>query len=141
MSNHTPKVSVVLSSYNHAKYLRQSIDSVLSQDFSDFELIIWDDASTDNSWEIISSYKDGRIRAFRNETNRFIDHFRQAISEVARGEYIAIHHSDDIWDPEKLNKQVAVLDANPFYGAVFTWVQIIDEDGQSFQDRDHFYYR
>lgn len=140
MSDHTPKVSVVLSSYNHAKYLRQSIDSVLSQDYSDFELIIWDDASTDDSWEIISSYRDDRIRAFRNETNRYIDHFRQAISEVARGEYIAIHHSDDIWKPEKLAKQVAVLDTNSALGAVFSWAEMIGEDGQSFQDQDHFYY-
>ena len=58
------KVSILLTSYNHAKYLREAIDSVLGQTFRDFELIIWDDASADESWQIIKSYADARIRAF-----------------------------------------------------------------------------
>ena len=90
-----PKVSVILTSYNHAKYIRESIESVLKQTYRDFELIIWDDASTDDSWNIISEYTDERIRTFRNETNQFMSYFREAVSNVARGEYVAIHHSDD----------------------------------------------
>ena len=62
-----PKVSVILTSYNHERYIREAIESTLKQTFTDFELIIWDDASIDASWEIISSYKDSRIHAFRND--------------------------------------------------------------------------
>jgi glycosyltransferase involved in cell wall biosynthesis len=125
-----PKVSVVLTSFNHEKYVGEAIDSILNQSFNDFELIVWDDASTDDSWSVIKGYKDPRIKAFRNEKNcRPIVGVIKAISEVAAGEYIAMHHSDDAWAVDKLEKQVALLDANQDLGAVFTWVQIIDEHG------------
>ncbi len=138
--NEKIKVSVLLTSYNHAKYLHDSINSVLNQTFTDFELIIWDDMSTDESWEIINSFSDPRIRPFRNETQKIITSVNMAISEMAHGAYIAIHHSDDVWEPQKLEKQVAFLDANPQIGAVFSRAQIIDEEGQPFQDQSHFYY-
>lgn len=135
------KVTVILTSYNHAKYIRETIDSILNQTFKDFELIIWDDASTDESWEIIQSYKDERIKAFRNEeSKRGIYGINKAISEVAQGEYIAIHHSDDIWEPTKLEKQVKFLDDNTEYGAVFTNAQAVNENSELFEDKSHFYY-
>lgn len=125
-----PKVSVILTSFNHGKYIREAIDSVLNQSFTDFELIIWDDASMDDSWSVITSYSDRRIKAFRNEENRRpIFGVIKAISEVASGEYIAMHHSDDVWALDKLEKQVVYLDDHPKFGAVFTWVQIFDEHG------------
>ena len=68
--NKPPKVSIYLSSFNHAKYLRESIESVLNQTFSDFELFIEDDSSSDDSWSIIQSYNDPRITANRNKINR-----------------------------------------------------------------------
>ena len=136
-----PKVSVILTSYNHAKYIRESIESVLKQTYRDFELIIWDDASTDDSWNIISEYTDERIRTFRNETNQFMSYFREAVSDVARGEYVAIHHSDDVWEADKLEKQVAFLDSHPEFGAVFTKVGMIGENGEPFEDVSHFYYK
>jgi len=136
------KVSIYLSSYNHAKYLRDAIDSVLNQSFSDFELFIEDDASTDESWFIIQSYTDPRIQAHRNSQNQNdLEWMRKVILDMAMGEYIAIHHSDDIWEPEKLQKQVDFMDANPQFGAVFTNAQIIDENGKRFKDKSHFYYR
>ena len=125
-----PKVSVILTSFNHEKYIREAINSALNQTYDNFELIIWDDASADGSWAVIKSYSDPRIKAFRNEiTKRGISNINKAISEVAEGEYIAIHHSDDVWEPDKLEKQVAYLDAHSEIGAVFTWAQIIDEHG------------
>jgi glycosyltransferase involved in cell wall biosynthesis len=125
-----PKVSVILTSYNHEKFVREAIESVLSQTFNDFELIIWDDASADGSWTVINSYSDSRIKAFRNEiTKRGIYGINKAVSEVVSGEYIAIHHSDDIWALNKLEKQVTLLDGHPDIGAVFTQVQVIDENG------------
>lgn len=135
-----PKISVILTSFNHARFVREAIDSVLAQDFSDFELIVWDDASTDGSWEIIESYSDPRMRAFRNDqTRRAIYGINTAISELAQGEYIAIHHSDDAWEPDKLSRQVAFLDANAEIGAVFTDASAVSEDGSPYPDPEHFY--
>jgi GT2 family glycosyltransferase len=134
------KISVILTSYNHAKYLREAIDSVLNQTYSDFELIIWDDASIDGSWKIINDYSDPRIRAFRNDTNQRGGNIQRALAQGVDGEYIAIQHSDDVWESQKLEKQVAFLDENPQIGAVFTKALIINEDGALFQDQTHFYY-
>lgn len=136
-----PRVSVILTSFNHEKYLNEAIDSVLNQSFEDFELIIWDDASSDNSWEIIQSYHDLRIKTFRNsEQRRGIYGINKAISEITSGEYIAIHHSDDVWELDKLKKQVDFLDARPEIGAVFTNALPIDEDSRLLQDKSHFYF-
>lgn len=135
-----PKVSVILTSFNHEKYLRDAIDSVLHQTFADFELIIWDDASSDSSWDIITSYADQRIRPVRNETRRRATWgLNKAITEVARGELIAIHHSDDVWEPSKLERQVAFLGANIATGAVFTRTSAIGEDGAPLAENHHFY--
>jgi glycosyltransferase involved in cell wall biosynthesis len=141
MDTSSVKVTIILTSYNHAGYLRDSIESVLNQTFGDFELIIWDDASTDNSWEIISSYTDPRIKSYRNEQNQRGGAIKRVINELARGEYIAIHHSDDFWETEKLEKQVHFLEQNPQYGAVFSHVQVIDENGSPFVNVNHPYYR
>lgn len=135
-----PKISVLLTSYNHAGFIRQAIDSVLQQTFTDFELLILDDASTDDSWWIIKSYDDPRIKAIRNAqkgeiTFKVID----VISNVATGEYIAVHHSDDVWEPRKLEKQVAYLDAHAETGAVFTDAAAISEDNALVEG--HFYSR
>lgn len=128
----SPKVSVILTSYNHGKYIREAIDSVLNQTFTEFELIIWDDASSDNSWEIVCSYDDVRIKAHRNERNMGGGNINRAL-EVVLGEYIAIHHSDDVWELDKLEKQVAYLDEYAGTGAVFTWAQFINEHGIKFE--------
>jgi glycosyltransferase involved in cell wall biosynthesis len=135
-----PKVSVILTSYNHAKFLRESIQSVLNQTFSDFALIIGDDASTDDSWQIIQSYSDPRIQSFRNRTNKSGGIINRVLSEWETGEYIAIHHSDDAWEPTKLEKQVALLDTHPEVGAVFTDIIPVGEHGEPFTDTSRFNY-
>ena len=130
-----------MSSYNYAKYLHEAINSVLNQTFSDYELFIQDDASIDESWSIIQSYTDPRISSLRNIMNQNDKEWmRKVVFEMATGEYIAIHHSDNIWEPQKLQKQVDYLDAHPDIGAVFTYAQIIDENGDPFRDESHFYY-
>jgi len=144
MSNN-PKVSVILTSFNHGRFIGDTIDSILGQSFRDFELIIADDCSQDNSWEIITSYQDSRIKLFKSDVSE-----RGLINKVlkrglATGEYIAIHHSDDLWEPEKLEKQVAFLNQWPEYGAVFTRVKTIDETGNvseehSISNRTQEYY-
>ena len=135
-----PLVSVILTSYNLGKFLRESIDSVLAQTFRDFELIIWDDCSSDDSWEIITGYRDPRIKSYRNDRQRrAVYGINKSISEVARGKYIATHNSDDVWEPEKLEKQVRFMNENPSIGALFTNVLTIGEDGEPLKDRSHFY--
>jgi len=134
------KITIILTSYNHESFLKQSIDSILNQTYTDFELYIIDDCSSDRSWDIILEYskKDRRIIAIRHEENlggpRFIDFYNDFT-----GEYIAIAHSDDTWDKEKLEKQVRVLDTNPSVGACFTWVNIIDDDGLPLSLKEHPY--
>jgi glycosyltransferase involved in cell wall biosynthesis len=135
------KVSIYMPSYNHAKFLCEAIDSVLNQTFSNYELFIVDDASTDQSWSIIQSYKDPRIHSFRNDINRNDKWvMRKVIFEIATGGYIAIINSDDIWEPKKLQKQVDFLDSHPGIGVVFTRAMIIGENGEPFEDKSHFYY-
>ena len=135
-----PRVTVILSSLNHEKFIAAAIESVLNQTFVDFELFVVDDASEDNSWDIIQQYKDQRIVAMRNSKRmRGVYGFNEIITKHARGEYIAIHHSDDLFLPQKLEKQVAFLDARPEFGAVFSQADIINEEGAPFTDPDHFY--
>ena len=135
-----PKVTVYLTSYNHQEFISESIESILEQDFKDFELIIVDDCSTDKSWEVIKKYakKDSRIKPFRNKKNENRLFAPQHLSQIL-GEYVALAHSDDKWLPGKLTKQVAFLDENPKYGACFTKVNIIDESGKPFNNPSHFY--
>lgn len=135
-----PRVSVILSSLNHGKFIAAAIQSVLDQTFPDFELFIIDDCSEDDSWETIQSFRDPRIIASRNSKRmRGVYGFNETIRHRARGDYIAIHHSDDIFLPSKLATQVAFLDDHPGIAAAFTGVEIIDESGNSFTDAGHFY--
>lgn len=134
-----PKVTVILTSYNHAKYLRGAIESVLNQTFTDFELIIGDDASTDESWDIIQSYTDPRIFAYKHETARQGIINELILSGKISSDYIAIQHSDDIWEPQKLEKQVPILDENINIGAVFTDVYVIGENNELFEENTHPY--
>lgn len=122
-----PKVSIIFSSYNHAKFISKAIDSILAQSFQDFEVIIFDDCSTDNSFEIAEKYKGAKIKLYKAPYNRGMAiNVNEAIS-LAGGEYIANMNSDDYWHPDKLLKQVEFLDNNPKYAAVFTDVNLVNE--------------
>lgn len=105
-------VSVVLPSYNYDKYISEAIESVLNQTFSDLELIIIDDYSTDTSREIIKGYKekDDRIRFIFHEKNEGMARTYNDGIFSAKGKYIAILDSDDLWDLKKLEKQVKILE-------------------------------
>lgn len=105
-----PKVSVVIPTYNRANYLRQTIDSVLAQTYTDYEIIVLDDGSTDNTKETAALYKD-KIKYFYQE-NRGPTAGKNSGMQKARGEYIAFLDDDDLWLPEKLAKQVEVLENN-----------------------------
>ena len=136
-----PKVSVILTSYNHEKYIAEAIESVLNQTFADFELLIADDGSTDNSREVIKKFSDTRIKLFLYEENRGPKIILQEVLNVAQGKYIAIHHSDDSWTADKLEKQVKFLDENKNYAACFTLVTIIDENSKHYElsEKNNYY--
>lgn len=122
-------VSVIMPCYNHQKYVGEAIESVLAQTYSDFELLIADDGSTDDSAAIIKTYKDERIKFFEYTENTTFAAW-EALNCIARGKYIACIASDDVWRKDKLEKQVAFLEQNPEYEACFTWVETIDGESQ-----------
>lgn len=125
-----PLVSVVMPVYNTAAYVGQAIESILAQTYANFEFIIVDDASSDNSVEVVRSYVDERIRLIINETNQGISRTRNRGMEVAQGKYIAIFDSDDISLPYRLERQVSFLEKNPDFGLVGGGVVPINEQGQ-----------
>ena len=136
------KISVILTSYNHEKYIRQSIESVLNQTYQNYELIVVDDCSTDSSWDIICEYqkKYPAMITIRHEYNWHGGTVEDVVKNIATGDYIALHHSDDIWELDKLEKQVKAMSEHPECVAVFTNARAIMEDGCLYQDSTGFYY-
>lgn len=118
-----PKVSVIMPVYNGSLYIRNSIESILAQTFDDFEFIIVDDHSSDNSQEIIKTYKDSRITLLCKKTNSGISTALNAGMEQSVGKYIAIMHCDDVSFPTRLEKQLAFLDSHPQIGVCGTFAQ------------------
>lgn len=130
-----PKVSIILPNYNGGKYLKETIQSVLNQTFENFEFIIVDDASTDNSRQVIEEFQDNRIITYYSDVNRHVAYATNIGFEMAKGEYIARIDSDDQWEKEKLEKQLSFLESNLEYAVCFTRVNIIDEYSQFANDK------
>jgi len=123
-----PLVSVIMNCHNCSKYLPQALDSVFQQTFKDYEIIFWDNQSSDNSGEIALSYGEP-LRYFRGEQFLPLGAARNAAIEKARGKYIAFLDCDDIWFPEKLETQVELLDSNKELGLVYSNSYVIDCTG------------
>jgi len=111
--NRIPTVSVVIPAYNRAHLVGQAIRSVLDQTYQDFEIIVVDDASTDNTEEVVKGFSDSRIRYLRHEQNYGAPWARNSGAEAARGEHLAFLDSDDVWYPQLLERQLAVLVSLP----------------------------
>ena len=122
-------VSIIMPSYNTAQFLLQSVQSVVAQTYKDWELIIVDDCSTDNTDEVIASISDERIRYIKNEQNSGAAVSRNKALREARGRWIAFLDSDDLWHPEKLEKQIRFMKANG-YSFSYTNYSEIDEKSQ-----------
>ncbi len=134
MAKNNILISVLLPSYNHAKYIRKTIDSILKQSFSNFELLISDDVSTDDSLKIIKSYTDPRIKVIVPPKNTGGLIFNELL-KLAKGEFIAIINSDDYWEsPLKLEKQLKVFENNTNIGACFTHINLIDTKGKKYSE-------
>lgn len=123
-------VSVIMPSYNTSDYIKESIESVLNQTYSNLELIIVDDCSTDNTDEIIKSIKDDRIRYYKNEVNSGAAISRNKALKEAKGQWIAFLDSDDLWMPEKLEKQIKFMKDNNYLFS-YTNYEEIDMGGKS----------
>jgi GT2 family glycosyltransferase len=122
----TPKVTVLLAVHDGERYIRQSVDSILGQTFRDFEFLIVDDASRDATPSLLAAYDDPRIRVLRNETNLGqVPSLNRGLRE-ARGAYVARIDADDWCRPERLARQVEVLDGNAAVGLVGTWMDLVD---------------
>lgn len=133
-----PSVSVIIPTYNRATLIKRSIQSVLKQTFDDFEVIVVDDASSDNTKEVIASLQDVRIRYFRHESNRGGSAARNKGIEKAQGDLIAFQDSDDEWLPDKLEKQVKIIQqADSAVGAVYTGFWRIHGDTKEYIPGPH----
>ena len=128
----TPYVSVIMGIYNNTDTLRSAVNSILAQTFERWELIMCDDRSTDESYALACSIasQDNRIRVIRNEQNVGCNLVLNRCIEEARGRYIAIMDSDDWSHPQRLEKQVKILDSNPQYAIVGSAVTHFDENGE-----------
>lgn len=127
-----PAITVAMSVYNNAPFLRAAIDSILAQSFGDFEFLIVNDGSTDGSGEIIDACAaaDPRVRAIHQENRGLVASLNRLIDE-ARAPLIARMDGDDICLPERFARQVAFLDENPDFGVVGAWATSIDEAGRN----------
>lgn len=123
------KISVLISTYNSENYIKQSIESVLSQTFSDFELIIINDGSTDNTDKIIKSFNDPRI-IYIKQNNLGVSKSLNKGLKIASGKYIAKLDADDICFPFRLEKQYEFMENNPSYVVCGSYTEVIDENGE-----------
>ena len=123
-------VSVIMPVYNGAMYLKEAIESILSQTYHNFEFIIINDGSTDDSEQIILSYDDSRINYIKNPANYTLINTLNIGFSLAKGKFIARMDQDDISHPERLEKQVNFFDSNPEYGLLGTGVNLIKNGGK-----------
>lgn len=123
------KVSVIMNCLNAEIYLREAIDSVYSQTYKDWEIILWDNVSTDNSAKIAKSY-DEKLRYFRGNETVSLGQARNLAIEKARGRYIAFLDCDDIWMPQKLEKQIPLFEKSSNIGLVFSDVIKFNKKGR-----------
>lgn len=123
VKKHGPQVTVLMPVYNAATYLKEAIDSILNQTFTDFEFLIINDGSTDESTIIIDSYTDSRIRHVHLPQNKGVINALNKGLELAQGKYIARMDADDIALRERLARQVKFMDGHPEVGVAGSWVQ------------------
>ena len=123
-----PKVSVNITCFNSEKFIRETLSSVLSQTYGDFEVIVMDDGSTDGTGSIVKSFSDARIKYFYKK-NEGLAETRNKAFEASGGEYIAFLDHDDIWQPDNLQIKVDILRQNPDCSLVYSYPILIDFSG------------
>src|SRR3989344_2871105 len=124
------KISVIMSVYNGITYLRQAVESIIKQTYRNFEFIIVDDASTDETWDYLKSLNDPRVKLIKNKKNLGLAASLNIALRQAHGDYIARMDADDISLPDRLKTQIDYLIKNPQIDICGTWVKLIDENNQ-----------
>ena len=128
----SPLVSVVMNCLNGARYLHEALDSIFSQAYKNWEIIFWDNASSDESGAIAQSYGE-KVRYFRSNVTTSLGVARNKAFSQCTGEYIAILDVDDVWLPEKLERQLSLMKANPRLGLVFSDAICFDDKGDRYR--------
>lgn len=138
-----PLVSIVFTSYNHQEYLLQAVESILQQSYKDFELIIVDDCSTDNSQDILRRYEQHpqvQLHLLEKNTGSYVRASNYG-ARFAKGQYLLFAQCDDYSDPTQVSELVRVLEENPGVGVAFSKSQLVDGEGNiltdDFQGREH----
>ncbi len=114
-----PTVSVIIPTYQRSHIVSQAINSVLAQTYKDYEIIVVNDGSQDNTPQVLAQFSDTRITAI-HQTNQGLSAARNTGIRSARGKYIAFLDDDDLWEPQKLEKQISILEANPNFGLIYS---------------------
>lgn len=131
-----PLVTVIIPVFNGAKTIQDTIASVLNQSFSDFELLIMNDGSTDNTLEVVAGFDDARIKVL-SHPNSGSNPTRNRGIEAATGEFISFIDADDLWTPDKLEAQLNALKDAPQAAVVYSWTDCIDEQGHYLRPGAH----
>jgi glycosyltransferase involved in cell wall biosynthesis len=134
-----PTISVIVPAYNAARTILETINSVLQQTFSDFELIVINDGSTDQTLERLSTVKDPRLKIF-SYSNGGLSTARNRGITHAEGEFIAFLDADDLWTVDKLELQLAALQQHPEAGVAYSWNYSMDEKGESFSAKNPIFF-
>jgi glycosyltransferase involved in cell wall biosynthesis len=121
-----PKVSVIMPAYNAARFIKEALDALSHQTFRDFEVLVIDDGSQDQTAALVRSY--GPPVSYIHQPHGGVSSARNTGLTRATGQYIAFHDADDLWEPRKLEQQVAVLDRRPGIGLCFTGALVVDSD-------------
>lgn len=132
------KVSVVMSSYNHQAFVAAAVESVLTQDYACWEMIVRDDRSDDDTAKILASYRDPRIKHLEAPVRLGGAESLNRCLDEATGEFVVVMNSDDVMLPHRISTELAAFDANPGLGAVFSHAEIIDESGRPYQGGERF---
>ena len=135
-----PQLSVVIPCFNGEQYLSEAIQSILDQTYQDFEIVITNDGSTDGSIDRIRAFDDSRILLYNFDRNRGVAAATNNCIQHARGKYLAILDADNVFVPNKLETQLQFLEKHPEIGAVFSWVELIEDSGSELKDTGHPYY-
>ncbi len=137
MSTSEKLISVVIPSYNHEKYISEAIKSVLGQDYSNFELIIIDDGSQDNSDKIITSFKDSRIKYIKQENSGAHASINRGL-EISSGDYLSILNSDDVYTRNRFKEMSKILDTNKSIDFICSYIEIINQNGKKLGIKEGF---
>ena len=123
----TPLVSIIMNCYNSDRYLKEAIDSVYIQSYSNWEIIFWDNASTDSSAEIAKSYND-KLKYFKSKSTSLLGEARILAVEKSRGGYLAFLDCDDYWYPKKLEKQMKIFTSDKDIAVIYSRAELFFED-------------